>query len=89
MKLTGSSAAYWPNSAADLPFLLKIILLALVQGISEFFPVSSSGHLLVFQKILHFTTLPLVYDIFLHLGTLLAVLFYFFKDLKHAGAAFL
>jgi undecaprenyl-diphosphatase len=71
-----------------LPFVFKIILLALIQGITEFFPVSSSGHLLVFQKILHFTSLPLVYDIFLHLGTLLAVLLYFFKDLKPLALRF-
>ena len=62
--------------------MLKIILLALVQGLTEFFPVSSSGHLLLFQKLLNFTTLPLVYDIFFHLGTLLAVVVYFFRDLK-------
>lgn len=71
-----------------MPFTLKIILLALVQGFTEFFPVSSSGHLLVFQKILNFTTLPMVYDIFLHLGTLLAVLIYFFKDLKPLALRF-
>jgi undecaprenyl-diphosphatase len=65
-----------------MPFIVKIILLALVQGITEFFPVSSSGHLLVFQKILNFTTLPLIYDIFFHLGTLLAVVVYFLQDLK-------
>ena len=67
---------------------LKIILLALVQGFTEFFPVSSSGHLLVFQKLLNFTTLPLVYDIFFHLGTLLAVVVYFFRDLKPLALRF-
>jgi len=71
-----------------MPFTLKIVLLALVQGLTEFFPVSSSGHLLVFQKILNFTTLPLVYDIFFHLGTLLAVVIYFFKDLKPLALRF-
>jgi undecaprenyl-diphosphatase len=65
-----------------LPFALKVVLLAIVQGLSEFFPVSSSGHLLVFQKLLNFTTLPLVYDIFFHVGTLLAVIAFFFKELK-------
>jgi len=65
-----------------MPLLIKIILLALVQGLTEFFPVSSSGHLLIFQKLLNFTTLPLVYDIFFHLGTLLAVTIFFFKDLR-------
>lgn len=71
-----------------MPFTLKIVLLALVQGLTEFFPVSSSGHLLVFQKILNFTTLPLVYDIFFHLGTLVAVVIYFFKDLKPLALRF-
>lgn len=71
-----------------MPIALKIILLALVQGITEFFPVSSSGHLLVFQKLLNFSTLPLVYDIFFHLGTLLAVVIYFFKDLRSLALRF-
>ncbi|HEX7502539.1 MAG TPA: undecaprenyl-diphosphate phosphatase, partial [Acidobacteriota bacterium] len=52
------------RSGAELPLALKIVVLALVQGLSEFFPVSSSGHLLLFQKLLNFTTLPLVFDIF-------------------------
>lgn len=76
------------RSGADLPLALKIILLAIVQGLSEFFPVSSSGHLLIFQKLLDFTTLPLVFDIFFHLGTLLAVAAYFFKDLKPLALRF-
>jgi undecaprenyl-diphosphatase len=65
-----------------VPLALQIVLLAAVQGLTEFFPVSSSGHLLVLQKLLGFTSMPLVYDIFLHLGTLLAVLVYFQKDLR-------
>jgi undecaprenyl-diphosphatase len=76
------------QSGADVPLALKIVLLAIVQGFSEFFPVSSSGHLLVFQKLLDFTTMPLVYDIFFHLGTLLAVTVYFFKDLKPLALRF-
>jgi undecaprenyl-diphosphatase len=71
-----------------MPFVLKVILLALVQGLTEFFPISSSGHLLIFQKLLHFKTLPLIYDIFFHLGTLLAVGVYFFKDLKTLALRF-
>lgn len=62
--------------------VLKIILLALIQGICEFFPVSSSGHLVIFQTLLAFTSVPLIFDIFFHLGTLLAVLIFFFKDIK-------
>jgi undecaprenyl-diphosphatase len=71
-----------------MPFILKIVLLAMVQGFTEFFPISSSGHLLIFQKLLNFTTLPLVYDIFFHLGTLLAVVIYFFRDLKALAMRF-
>lgn len=71
-----------------MPLALKIILLAIVQGFTEFFPVSSSGHLLVMQKILGFTTLPLVYDIFFHIGTLLAVVAFFFKDLQSLALRF-
>jgi undecaprenyl-diphosphatase len=71
-----------------VPFALKVILLAVIQGFAEFFPVSSSGHLLVLQKLLDFNTLPLVYDIFFHLGTLLAVVVYFFRDLKPLALRF-
>ncbi len=71
-----------------MPLLLKIIVLAVVQGFTEFFPVSSSGHLVLLQKILDFTTLPLVYDLFFHLGTLLAVVVYFFKDLRPLALRF-
>jgi undecaprenyl-diphosphatase len=71
-----------------MPFALKVVLLAVVQGISEFFPVSSSGHLLLFQKLLGFSTLPLIYDIFLHIGTLLAVVVFFFKDLRRLALRF-
>jgi undecaprenyl-diphosphatase len=71
-----------------LAIIAKILFLALVQGITEFFPVSSSGHLIIFQKLLNFTTMPLVYDIFFHLGTLLAVTVYFFKDLKPLAMRF-
>lgn len=65
----------------DLTLLLKIFLLSFVQGISEFFPISSSGHLVIFQELLNFKTIPLVYDIFFHIGTLISVLIYFSKDI--------
>ncbi|MCK5004440.1 MAG: undecaprenyl-diphosphate phosphatase [Candidatus Aminicenantes bacterium] len=65
----------------DLTLLLKIFLLSFVQGVSEFFPISSSGHLVIFQELIGFKTIPLVYDIFFHIGTLISVLLYFFKDI--------
>jgi undecaprenyl-diphosphatase len=59
---------------------LFIILLGLVQGATEFLPVSSTAHLIFLPRILGFPDPGLVFDISLHLGTLLAVLIYFWKD---------
>jgi len=66
----------------DPILLLKVFILSLLQGFTEFFPVSSSGHLVLFQSLLNFKDIPLIYDIFFHMGTLLAVVIYFFSDLK-------
>ena len=53
---------------------LSAILLGLVQGLAEFLPISSSGHLAIAQNLLHLQTeVPEFYDVLLHLGTLLAV----------------
>jgi len=55
-------------------------VLGLVQGLTEFLPISSSGHLIVARSLFHFKDLGLAYDGFLHLGTLFAVLIYFRRD---------
>lgn len=59
----------------------KVIILAVVQGLTEFLPVSSSGHLVVLQKIFGFSQAPVLFDILLHVGTLGAIIFYFRKGL--------
>ena len=56
--------------------VLQGIALGLLQGITEFLPVSSSGHLAV-AKVLFGTSCPLLFDVFLHLATLLAVVLFF------------
>jgi len=61
--------------------LFQLIILALVQGVTEFLPISSSGHLVIFQKILNISNLPVIFDILLHLGTLISILIYFKKDI--------
>ena len=61
--------------------LWQAVLLGLVQGLTEFLPVSSSGHLVLFQHILGWTEPELLFDISMHVGTLVAVIVVFFKDL--------
>ena len=59
----------------------QAIILGALQGITEFLPISSSGHLLLLQQIWRLSAPPIVIDISLHLGTLIALLFAFRKDL--------
>jgi undecaprenyl-diphosphatase len=58
----------------------QIIVLAVVQGITEFLPISSSGHLILVPKLMHWQDQGLVVDVLTHLGTLLAILIYFWRD---------
>lgn len=60
--------------------IIQAIILGAVQGITEFLPISSDGHLILIRKIFNFTDQGLDFDIFLHLGTLLAIVIYFAKD---------
>ncbi len=60
---------------------IEIFILSAVQGISEFLPISSSAHLILVSKFYELKTASLLIDISLHLGSLLAIIFYFRKDL--------
>lgn len=63
--------------------LINAIIMGLVQGIAEFLPVSSSGHLAIMKQILHMNTdTGLLFDVLLHLGTLAAIFVAFWKDIK-------
>ncbi len=64
--------------------MLKISVLGAIQGLTEFFPVSSSGHLVIAQTSLGLTRDILFLDTFLHIGTLFALLTFFFKDILRA-----
>ena len=57
------------------------LLLGALQGFTEFLPISSSGHLVVAQKLLGFSHPPVAFDVFVHCGTLLAVVLFFRRRL--------
>ena len=61
--------------------MLEILLLSFVQGVTEFLPVSSSAHLILISEQLSFDAKGLTIDISLHLGSLLAVILFFKKDI--------
>jgi len=60
---------------------MEAILLGIIQGLTEFLPISSSGHLVLAQKLLHIKEAGLLLDTMLHLGTLVAVIIYFWDDI--------
>jgi undecaprenyl-diphosphatase len=61
--------------------IIEIIILSIVQGISEFLPISSSAHLNIVEVIFEFNSNSLMIDVSLHLGSLLAIIFYFRREL--------
>ena len=61
--------------------IIEIVILSLVQGITEFLPISSSAHLNIVEVIFEFKSNSLMIDVSLHLGSLLAIIFYFRKEL--------
>jgi len=68
--------------------MLRAIFLGIIQGITEFLPVSSSGHLVLLQQITE-TDLGSTFDILLHLGTLLATLIYFRKQITKLSKTYI
>ena len=61
---------------------IQSLTLGITQGLTEFLPISSSGHLILIPKLFHWPLQTLGFDAALHLGTLFAVLFYFRSDLR-------
>lgn len=61
--------------------IFHAIILGIVQGITEFLPISSSGHLIIFPALLNWPLQPLSFDIALHIGTLLALIIFFWRKL--------
>jgi len=67
--------------------LLKSVILGLVQGLSEFLPISSSGHLVIFADLLNFQEKGITFEVFVHFGTLLSILVAFRKELTQMAIA--
>ena len=79
-------ALFWLHFHYELTLFMiskyiETLILAIIQGISEFTPVSSSAHLIIVSKISDFDLGSLQLDISLHLGSLLAIILFFRKDL--------
>ncbi len=62
--------------------MIEILFLSLIQGITEFLPISSSSHLIIFSEFSNFQEKDLSIDVSLHIGSFIAVVTYFHKDLK-------
>lgn len=61
--------------------IIQSLILGVIQGATEFLPVSSSGHLVLFQKIFGFKEPPIFFDTLIHTATLLAIIFYLRKEI--------
>ena len=64
-----------------ISYYLEVIILSVIQGVTEFIPVSSSAHLIIISNISDFNLNSLEVDVSLHLGSLLAIVVYFWRDL--------
>ncbi len=69
-----------------MPFT-QILILAAIQGITEFLPISSSGHLILVPKLTGLTDQGLMLDVAVHVGTLVAVILYFWRDVFGMASA--
>ena len=63
--------------------MIEILLLSIVQGITEFLPISSSSHLIIISELIEFEEQSLSIDVSLHIGSFIAVITYFYKDISN------
>ena len=61
--------------------MLEVFLLSIIQGVTEFLPISSSSHLIIFSEFINFKNRSLEIDVSLHIGSFIAVISYFRKDI--------
>tara|TARA_B100000963_G_scaffold361854_1_gene400311 strand:- start:2711 stop:3469 length:759 start_codon:yes stop_codon:yes gene_type:complete len=63
--------------------MIEVLILSIVQGVTEFLPISSSSHLIIISDYISFQKQSLSIDVSLHIGSFLAVITYFYKDIFH------
>ena len=68
---------------------IRIIILAIIQGVTEFLPISSSGHLVLFENIFGISNDDISIEVILHFGTLISILIYFREDILDILTGFL
>lgn len=61
--------------------IIEALILGIIQGLTEFIPVSSSGHLVIAHEAMGITANGLAFDVALHIGTLMALIAFFYKDI--------
>lgn len=75
------SEMYYLQEVFDMRYIIKIIIIGAVQGLTEFLPVSSSGHTAVLKAIFGLSEMGIAFDVLLHFGTLIAVCLFYYKDI--------
>ena len=61
--------------------MLEVLILSLIQGVTEFLPISSSSHIILFSKFMNFISEDLILNVSLHIGSFMAVLVFFRKEI--------
>ena len=62
--------------------LINAVILGIIQGLAEFLPISSSGHLAILEEVLKVKNAGMFFDVMLHLGTLIAIFIAYWSDIK-------
>ena len=77
----------YTRAGKTLERLIETVILGIIQGLTKWLPISSTGHLRLFENLLNFEV-PILYDVILHVGTLVVILVYFRRDIAEMLSSF-